>query len=100
MSPAQEFSRWYLDPEVGFIYTTIDLNTILVPKFNVEVVRNNMKLHRDVSTLSESVLEKNPSYFLIMIMTRERMKSEEEMQYNMMLYMLLKVKEKYNYKNK
>ena len=70
--------HWYLDPEVGFIYTTIDLNTILVPKFNVEVVRNNMKLHRDVSTLSESVLEKNPSYFLIMIMTRERMKSEEE----------------------
>ena len=92
--------HWYLDPEVGFIYTTIDLNTILVPKFNVEVVRNNMKLHRDVSTLSESVLEKNPSYFLIMIMTRERMKSEEEMQYNIMLYMLLKMKEKYNYKNK
>ena len=92
--------HWYFDTEVGFIYTTIDLNTILVPKFNVEVVRNNMKLHRDVSTLSESVLEKNLSYFLIMIMTRERMKSEEDMQYNMMLYMLLKVKEKYNYKNK
>ena len=54
MNPAHECSFWYLDPEFGSIYTKVSLKIILLPKLNVEVIIDNQKLHRDVSTLTQS----------------------------------------------
>ena len=42
MNFAQENSRWYLEKEVGSVYTTVYLNKMLVPRLNVEVVTNNL----------------------------------------------------------
>ena len=58
MIPAQEISRWYLESEFGPIYNTFSLKTLLVPKFNVEVITANMQLHRYVITISLNEVDK------------------------------------------
>ena len=68
MSPAQENSYWHLDPEVGSIYTTFSLKTILLPKLNIEFVTNTLKLHRGMSTLSQNEVDKKKLNSLTMIM--------------------------------
>ena len=57
MSPEQENSRWYLETEVGSIYTTVYINSTLIPKLNVEVITNTLKWHRYVIKLSQSEVE-------------------------------------------
>ena len=56
--PSHDCSYWYLDTDVGSIYTTFSLNKILVPKLNFEVITTNLQLYRDVSTLSQSEVDK------------------------------------------
>ena len=53
MIPEQENPCWYFETEFVSIYTTVSLKIILLPKLNVEVIKNTLELHRDVSTLSK-----------------------------------------------
>ena len=61
-SPVKENSLWYLEPYIWSMYATVSFGTILVPMLNVEVITNTLKLHRDVSTLSQSEVE-NKTFF-------------------------------------
>ena len=58
MSPAQENSWWCLDPEVRSIYTTFSPKKKLLPKLNIEFIKNTLQLYRDVRTLSQSRVDK------------------------------------------
>ena len=62
MSLEREFSIWYLNPEVGSIYTTVSLKKILLPDLYFEAVIVNRKLHRDVETLTQNELDKRKPF--------------------------------------